>query len=222
MASLGVLAAGVAHEINNPLNFISGGIQGITSYFSDHLSDHLENVSPLLVAVNEGVNRTSDIVKSLNRFSRQTESTTENCDLHSIIENCLVMLNAQTKNRIEIQKEFTQAPFILTGNEGKFHQAILNLLSNAIQAIDDKGTIRLSTYIRDHMVYFKVKDSGHGIEKENLNKIFDPFFTTKEPGKGTGLGLSISYQILKEFNGTIEIISETGKGTEAIIALPVS
>jgi signal transduction histidine kinase/ligand-binding sensor domain-containing protein len=222
MASLGILAAGVAHEINNPLNFISGGIQGITSYFSDHLSDHIENVSPLLVAVNEGVNRTSDIVKSLNRFSRQTESTTEKCDLHSIVENCLIILNNQTKNRIEILKDFTQDPFVLTGNEGKFHQAILNLLSNAIQAIDDKGTIKLSTYIREHKVYLKVQDSGQGIKKENLNKIFDPFFTTKEPGQGTGLGLSISYQILREFNGTIEIISEFGKGTEAIIALPVS
>jgi len=220
MASIGVLAAGVAHEINNPLNFISGGIQGINNYINENLQDHIENVSPLIDAINIGVNRAANIVKSLNRFSRQTESTTEKCDIHLIINNCLIILFNETKNRIDIRKRFTEDSFTLFGNEGKLHQAILNILSNAIQAIAKNGTITISTYIKDYTIYIKVQDTGQGIRKDDLSRIFDPFFTTKEPGKGTGLGLSISYTIIKEFNGTIEVQSEVGKGTDVIISFP--
>jgi PAS domain S-box-containing protein len=220
MASLGVLAAGVAHEINNPLNFINGGIQAINNYFVDNLSDHLENVNPLINAVNIGVIRAADIVKSLNRFSRQTESTSENCDIHSIIDNCLVMLNIQTKNRIDIIKQFTTDSFKIVANEGRLYQAILNILSNAIQAIDDKGSITITTVLLENELVLTISDSGLGIPKENLSRIFDPFYTTKEPGKGTGLGLSISYEIIKEFNGSVEIQSEVKKGTNVIIKLP--
>ncbi|NOU16829.1 MAG: PAS domain S-box protein [Bacteroidales bacterium] len=220
MASLGVLAAGVAHEINNPLNFINGGIQAINNYFVDNLSDHLENVNPLINAVNIGVIRAADIVKSLNRFSRQTESTSENCDIHSIIDNCLVMLSIQTKNRIDIIKQFTNDSFTVVANEGRLHQAVLNILSNAIQAIDDKGSITITTTLLENELMLTISDSGLGIPKENLSRIFDPFFTTKESGKGTGLGLSISYEIIKEFNGSVEIQSEVKKGTNVIIKLP--
>lgn len=220
MASLGVLAAGVAHEINNPLNFINGGIQAINNYFVDNLSDHLENVNPLINAVNIGVIRASDIVKSLNRFSRQTESTSENCDIHSIIDNCLVMLNIQIKNRIDITKQFTSDSFKIVANEGRLYQAILNILSNAIQAIDDKGSITISTALHENELVLTISDSGLGIPKENLSRIFDPFYTTKESGKGTGLGLSISYEIIKGFNGSVEIQSEVKKGTTVIIKLP--
>ncbi len=220
MASLGVLAAGVAHEINNPLNFINGGIQAINNYFVDNLSDHLENVNPLINAVNIGVIRAADIVKSLNRFSRQTESTSEDCDIHSIIDNCLVMLSIQTKNRIDIIKQFTNDSFTIVANEGRLHQAVLNILSNAIQAIDDKGSITITTALQDNELMLTISDSGLGIPKENLSRLFDPFFTTKEPGKGTGLGLSISYEIIKGFNGSVEIQSEVKKGTNVIIKLP--
>jgi len=221
MASLGVLAAGVAHEINNPLNFISGGIHGIDNYIKDNLSEHTENVSPLIEAVNIGVTRAADIVKSLNRFSRQTESASEKCDLNTIINNCIVILNNQIKDRIEIRKNITNSKYILIGNEGKLHQVVLNIVTNAIQAIEKKGVITLSTIKKDQMIVLMVQDSGHGIEKEILNRIFDPFFTTKEAGKGTGLGLAICYQIIKELNGTIEVQSEVGKGTNITISLPV-
>jgi len=220
MASLGVLAAGVAHEINNPLNFINGGIQAINNYFVDNLSDHLENVNPLINAVNIGVIRAADIVKSLNRFSRQTESTSENCDIHSIIDNCLVMLSIQTKNRIDIIKQFTNDSFTIVANEGRLHQAVLNILSNAIQAIDDKGSITITTALLENELVLTISDSGLGIPKKNLSRIFDPFYTTKEPGKGTGLGLSISYEIIKGFNGSVEIQSEVKRGTNVIIKLP--
>jgi len=130
-------------------------------------------------------------------------------------------LNDEIKNRIIVVKEFTNEQFAIIGNEGKLHQAILNILTNSIHAIEKKGTINISTSIVKQMIVLTVIDSGHGIDKEDLNKIFDPFFTTKEPGEGTGLGLSITYQILKELNGTIEYNSEKGKGTTAIISIPI-
>ena len=221
MASIGILASGVAHEINNPLNFINGGIQGIESYFIDNLKEHTENVSPLIDAINHGLTRATEIVKSLNSFSRQTESITENCDIHTIINNCLIMLINQTRNRIEIQKKFTQEVYTLYGNEGKLHQALMNILTNAVQAIEGKGTIAISTCLEDTAIIITVCDSGHGIDNKFLNKIFDPFFTTREQGMGKGLGLSISYQIIRELNGTLDIQSEIGKRTTVTISLPI-
>jgi C4-dicarboxylate-specific signal transduction histidine kinase len=221
MASIGILASGVAHEINNPLNFINGGIQGIETYIDDNLSDHKKNISPLIDAVNMGLTRATEIVKSLNSFSRQTESNSEKCDIHTIITNCLVMLNNQITNRVEIKKEFTNDLFTLTGNEGKLHQAVLNILTNAIQAIDGKGSVTISTRMHDSNILIIVHDTGYGISNKILNKIFDPFFTTREQGMGKGLGLSFSYQIIQEFNGTIDIQSEIGKWTTVTITLPV-
>ncbi len=221
MASIGILASGVAHEINNPLNFINGGIQGIESYFNDNLKEHTENVTPLIDAVNIGLTRATEIVKSLNSFNRQTESITENCDIHTIINNCLIMLINQTRNRIEIQKHFTQDVFTLFGNEGKLHQALMNILTNAVQAIEGKGIITISTCLVDSSIIVIVNDTGHGIDNKFLNKIFDPFFTTREQGIGKGLGLSISFQIIMELNGTLDIRSEIGKGTTVTISLPI-
>jgi signal transduction histidine kinase len=130
------------------------------------------------------------------------------------------MLSIQTKNRVDIIKQFTTDSFKIVANEGRLYQAILNILSNAIQAIDDKGSITISTALLENELVLTISDSGLGIPKENLSRIFDPFYTTKEPGKGTGLGLSISYEIIKEFNGSVEIQSEVKKGTNVIIKLP--
>jgi len=221
MASLGVLAAGVAHEINNPLNFIKGGIVGIEGYIKDNLNEHYDQVSPLIEGINTGVDRAAAIVTSLNHYSRRDDLPISKCDIHSVIDNCLVMLHNQLKNRIEISKKYSQTQYILTCNEGKLHQAILNILANAAQAIDGKGKIDITTIVTDTIVEILISDSGMGIDEEIMPKILDPFFTTKEPGKGTGLGLAITHNIIQEHNGTLDFVSALNKGTTVTIKLPL-
>ncbi len=221
MASLGVLAAGVAHEINNPLNFIKGGTTGLEQQLLIELPEHLEAFKPLLDGINEGVERATNIITSLNHYSRDDASKYEVCNIHSIIDNCLVMLGSQLKYRIDVKKEYCTIPYILEGNDGRLHQVILNILNNSIQAIDKKGTIYISTKITDNNIFVSIKDDGIGISNEDLGRIFDPFFTTKEAGKGTGLGLSICSKIIQEHYGSLEYLSELNKGTEALITLPI-
>jgi PAS domain S-box-containing protein len=222
MSSLGVLTAGVAHEINNPLNFIAGGILGLETYFRDNINEHTEKVSPLINAVQVGVKRVTDIVLSLSHYNRRDDLPFDDCNINSIIDNCLVMLNTQFKDRIEVKKDYTDIPVTISGNEGKLHQAFLNIILNAGQSINNTGSITINTRIEDDYILISVSDTGCGISRENLGKIFDPFFTTKDPGKGTGLGLSITYNIIKEHQGFIEVESELGKGTKTVVRLPIN
>ncbi len=220
MASVGILTSGIAHEINNPLNFIQGGKTAIELYLTDNLKEHLPQIAPLLEMINIGIVRSVKIIQSLNHFSRSTENFTEKCKLHEIIDNCLIMINHQIKHRITIEKKYTEEPYNILGNDGKLHQLFLNILTNAEQAIEDTGTISIATKIEYNKIKVLVTDSGCGIPKELLTKITDPFFTTKDPGKGTGLGLSIALSIVKEHNGTLGYKSEVNKGTTVIITLP--
>jgi signal transduction histidine kinase len=222
MASLGVLSAGVAHEINNPLNFINGGILGIENYIHENLNEHMEALSPMIEGIHEGVRRAADIVTSLNHYSRRDDMSGNFCEIHAIIDNCLVMLQSQLKFKVMVYKHYTEKLFTLFGNEGKLHQAFLNLLLNAIQAIEEKGTITIHTTLEGNNLIVSITDTGCGISKEDLPKITDPFFTTKDTGKGTGLGLSITYNIIQELKGTLIFESQPGKGTKAIIIFPVT
>jgi PAS domain S-box-containing protein len=221
MASLGVLSAGIAHEINNPLNFINSGYVGLDNYLKKHPDENQENIKPFLNAINEGVKRASNIVTSLNHYCSRDNMPKAACNMHFVIDNCLTMLQNQLKNKVEIKKNYTEIPFKVLGNEGKLHQAILNIISNAEQSIENNGTIEIHTEVKNNYVLINITDSGTGISPENLPKIFDPFFTTKNPGKGTGLGLSITYKIVEEHEGTLTYESQLGKGTKAIIKLPV-
>ncbi len=221
MASLGVLSAGIAHEINNPLNFIHGGILAIEHHFDETTNEQNEEIRPFINAINVGVKRASDIVTSLSHYIKKDDLPLAECDVHSIIDNCLIMLQNQLKNKIEVQKQYTQKPHTILGNEGKLHQVFLNIITNAEQAIDEKGNITILTKVENNSLSIDLMDSGNGISQENLQKIFDPFFTTKAPGKGTGLGLSITYNIIQEHNGSIAFTSQLGKGTKVSIKLPL-
>lgn len=222
MASLGVLVAGIAHEINNPLNFINAGAIGLDGYINDNLKEHAEELNPLLHGIQEGVKRAADIVTSLSHYSRRTDNLFVEYDLHLIIDNALIMLQSELKNRIDVVKNYHSEPLVLSCNEGRIHQVFLNILVNAAQSITDKGTITITTSIHSNMVVVEIVDTGCGIQPESLSKITDPFYTTKPPGKGTGLGLSISYNIILEHQGALRYISQPNHGTTAIITLPVS
>lgn len=222
MASLGTLTAGVAHEINNPLNYIMGAYVGLENYFSENLPSDPKHVEFLLESIKTGIDRTSAIVEGLGEFSRDNSNYDEECNIHSIFDNCLVMLHNKLKYSVEVQKEYAEEDIIVLGNVGKLHQVFLNILMNAKQAIEENGVIKISIKQSDQKCFIEIMDNGIGIDETVINQIVDPFFTTKPPGKGTGLGLSICYSIIKEHNGEIEFESESGQGTSVKIVLPIS
>ncbi len=221
MASLGVLTAGVAHEINNPLNYILGGYHALEAHYEDEPAMKDDTVELLLSTIKTGVDRASAIVHGLNQFNRSNDKYDEVCDIHSIMENCLLMLNTMFKNKAKIVRKFDADHHVIVGNSGKLHQVFINVITNAIQAIEGRiGTIVLSTSSNNGELAIEIEDNGSGIEPNHLDKISDPFFTTKNPGEGTGLGLSITFNIIKEHQGTITYNSTLGKGTTAKILLP--
>ena len=219
MASLGTLTSGISHEINNPLNFLMGAYNGLNTYFSDYGSEDEKVTAILLECIREGVERISGIVSGLNQFSRNDNDPDEDCDIHLILNNCLMVLNNQLKNRIEVLRLYDSDPIIIQGNIGKLHQVFLNILHNASYAIKHSGTISIETRKEnDHAVIF-ISDTGCGIRKEDLHQVTNPFFTTKPPGEGSGLGMSIAYSLIQEHNGTLEIKSEINKGTTVTIRI---
>lgn len=219
MASLGIMTAGVAHEINNPLNFIKGSYEGLKNYFEDK---HEENVNKLLNALEIGVTRASDIVKGLNQFSRDKDSNDDTCEINSIIDNCLLILKKQYEPAIRINKKLQSGTLELEGNTGKLHQVFMNILINSIHAIDDEGEITIQTSTNDDKAIIEISDTGMGIDEMHITKITDPFFTTKDPGKGTGLGLSITYSIIMDHKGQIEFESIKNEGTTVRVQLPIN
>ena len=221
MASLGILAAGVAHEINNPLNFIQGGVDGLEQTLAHNESIKQEEYATLLGAIKEGISRASTIVSSLNEFSHSADNKPEPCNIHHLIDNCLTMIRYQLKQGIELVKEFTDGEVMVMGNNGKIHQVFLNIITNAIQAIEKKGQIKIKTTCDKDKVIIDFTDTGQGIKPEHLSKITEPFFSTKDPGKGTGLGLSITYSIIAEHKGTLNYSSIWGKGTTARVTFPL-
>lgn len=220
MASLGTLTAGIAHEINNPLNYIMGAYYNLTNIHKENTyKENTDKIGLILDSLRTGVERSSNIIKGLNQFSRSSRALDEKCNVHSIIDNCLNILYNKIKHRIKVNKQYYVSDIVVKGNVGDLHQVFINIILNAIDAIISEGTINILTKVENKNAIIAVTDTGEGISPENLNKITDPFFTTKAPGKGIGLGLSISYNIVSEHNGTMEFISELGKGTSVIIKL---
>jgi len=253
MAALGILISGLAHEINNPLNYIVGSthsfdtiIEEVKASILDEIKSKINSLKKnekstdenilldqldidqyfgilrkLITYIMKGTDRITEIVKSLRLFSRSDDEVKHDIDIHEYIDSAIVMLDYQLKDRIRILKEYSSIPKYKC-YPGKFSQLIMNLLVNAIQAIENEGLITIKTYLSQDKteLFIAIKDNGCGIPDEIKEKIFEPFFTTKEVGKGIGLGLSIVFGIVEQHNGRITLLSKVNEGTEFIIALP--
>jgi len=250
MASLGQLVAGIAHEINNPVNFISAGVDSLSTNIEEirqvldiyheitpsnvedkiieieELKEKVEyneaigEITRLINSIKNGTKRTTDIVKGLRTFSRMDEDVIKTADIHEGLDTTLILLHSKYKNRIEIIRNYGNIPQIECF-PSQLNQVFMNILANAVDSIVDKGTIIISTSINNEIIQISIKDTGRGIDENLQEKIFEPFFTTKEVGKGTGLGLSISHGIIEKHKGSIDFKSEVGKGSEFIISLPL-
>ncbi len=233
MAALGQLVAGVAHEINNPVNFISSGlpslrrvIDELTAQVPEEKHDERfekirRRITKLLAAIGDGARRTAETVQDLRSFARLDEVELKGADLNEALDSTLTLLRNQTKDRIELVKSYGEFPPVEC-YIGQLNQVFMNLLINAVQAIDDQGTITITTTRKDeNHVRVSIRDDGCGMTDGLRERIFDPFFTTKPVGQGTGLGLSISHGIIDNHGGTIEATSEPGIGAEFTINLPL-
>jgi len=231
MASLGMLVAGVAHEINNPIGAINCNVSLYNTLISRlKMTESIieDSSAASLVQKLEDANKTNliacdrilAIVKSLRNFARLDESEFKEADIHVGIDSTLILLGNKIKSRIEVIKDYGNIPPILCF-PNQLNQIFMNLIVNAIDAIPETGTVWITTTADDRNVTIKIKDSGSGMPPEMLKKIFDPGFTTKGVGVGTGLGLSIVYKIIEKHNGDISVTSEPGKGSEFTIKLPI-
>jgi len=220
LRSLGEMAAGVAHEINNPL----GGILLYASLLLEELSPEDQKRKDVERIVSEAT-RCKEIVKSLLEFARQSSPDKELVNVNSAINEGLLFLeNQATFHNIRIVKELDPGLPPVYGNVGQLKQVFMNIMLNAVDAMHGEGTLTIRTSLSQDAreVIISFTDTGVGIPKEILPRIFDPFFTTKEVGKGTGLGLSVSYGIVKEHGGRIEVESEVGKGSTFRVILPAA
>jgi signal transduction histidine kinase len=221
MASVGQLAAGVAHEINNPL--------GTILLYSHMILEKLENQETRreeLETIAKEANRCRDIVRGLLDFARQRKLQVENVDVNRILEEALSLVAAQPSfQKVKIQK--TLAPVLPStgGDPVQLKEVFLNILSNAGEAMPKGGTVDVTSRFPDggsNQIEIMIRDTGQGIPQENLDKIFMPFFTTKKIGQGTGLGLAIAYGIVKMHRGSIEVKSKVGEGTTFWVKLPAT
>jgi signal transduction histidine kinase len=217
LTSIGLLAAGVAHEVNTPLAVISSYSQMLRKEISADDFRH-----KLLEKITKQTFRASEIVNNLLNFSRTNATEFAEVDMHQVITETLSLLEHQLKTaKIRVERELLAEDPVTFGNAGKLQQVFLNLFLNARDAMAEGGELRVRTETVDSKVDIVVQDTGSGISRENIKKIYDPFFTTKALGKGTGLGLSVSYGIIHEHGGNISVESQLGRGTSFKLELPL-
>jgi len=249
MASIGQLAAGVAHEINNPVGFVNSNLGSLQAYVMNLLKllaayeqsvgclpeaaatqiaqvkkdmdyDFMcDDITSLLTESLDGLKRVTRIVQDLKNFSHIDETDRQLAGLEAGLESTLRVVWNELKYKAEVVKAFAGIPHIMC-YPFQLNQGFMDLLVNASHALGDKGTITIATGFDDRQVWVAVKDTGRGIPPENLARIFDPFFTIKPVGKGTGLGLSLSYDIVKKLGGHIDVTSVVGQGTTMTVFLP--
>jgi two-component system NtrC family sensor kinase len=249
MASLGKLAAGVAHELNNPAGFIYGNMAILSEYAAGlerllgcyeeaqlpaevaalahtikeeiGYDELIADLSSIIADCHEGAERIRDVVQNLRIFSRLDEAEFKKVDLHEGIESTVRLLSRfYSSSTITLHRDYAELPMV-DCYAGQLNQVWMNLLVNAAYAVNGPGMVRIKTTLEDETVLVEISDTGSGIAPEHLNKIFDPFFTTKPVGEGTGLGLSTSFGIIKRHGGSIKVESRIGLGTTFNIAIPV-
>ncbi len=238
MASMGMLVAGVAHEINTPVGAINSmhntlvravkkiedilnNMEDTSPELRDQLNKYLQIIAEANNVIESGSGRVTNIVRRLKSFARLDEAELKETDINEALEDTLTLAHHELKHDIEVVRKYGDLPKIPCF-AGELNQVFLNIIINARQAIKGKGKITIRTAVEDNMVVVRISDTGHGIPDKIRAKIFDPGFTTKGVGVGTGLGLSICYQIIKSHHGRIEVESEPEKGTTFIIKLPMN
>lgn len=232
MSSLGQLTAGIAHEINNPMNFVAGGVYSLREYLKDLESlvipedpeqgENFEQMYALLSSVQNGVDRTTQIVDHLRTYSRLDKGALKAFDIEENLQATLTLLSHKIGSNVQVDLEIDKIEdFYAYG--GRLNQVITNLISNAVDSICEKtppvGVISIRAYQDEKFVFIEVKDDGIGIPENAINKIFDPFYTSKPVGSGTGLGLSISKTIIRDHKGTLDVESTEGQGTKFMLKM---
>ena len=225
LASLGELAAGIAHEINNPVAIMVEEAGWIEDLLEDEMfrsGENLEEFQRALTQIRSQGIRARDITHKLLSFARRSDSRIDRVDVNEIIREVVSLSAQQAKyNNVEFDTRLYDSLPAVQVSQTELQQVLFNLINNAIDALDKKGgTIDIRSWKQDRMVQFHVKDDGPGIPEANLLRIFEPFFTTKTVGKGTGLGLSICYGIIKKMGGEIKVESRVGEGTRFEISIP--
>lgn len=229
MASLGQLVAGVAHEINNPLAFVVShlgtalrGLEGVDQLIpaESDLLPGFQRAQSRLQEMDIGLSRIRDLVLKLKTFSRLDEGERKVVSMRESIDAILTILAHQLKDRIEVVTQYGE-PDQINCYAGSLNQALMNLISNAIDAIHGEGKLWITTSTHDGAYQIVVADTGTGIPEVIRDRVLEPFFTTKPVGEGTGLGLSITYSIVKKHEGTLQLRDRSGGGTEAVVTLPL-
>ena len=224
LATLGELTTGVAHELNNPLNNIGLFMGNVLDLIELGVADR-ERIARDLRNALQQVRKATEIISHLRTFGRVASVSREPVSLHQVIERALSLMQEQLRLReIEVELNLGAAPAVVTGNPIQLEQVLINLLTNARDALSEspRKLISIACEVREAVVALTFSDTGPGIPEGLERRIFDPFFTTKEVGKGTGLGLSITYGIIKEHGGTITVANRPGQGAMFLIQLPLA
>ena len=260
MASVGQLAAGVAHEINNPIGFINSNVSclknyvdvyievcdrtnallslptdsptyneqktemvtELLAYFEDQDIDFInDDIKELLSDTDDGLKRVIDIVQNMKVFARADSDTKQSFDINQCITTTAKMVKSKVEQNAELILKLGDLPRTIL-NVGKINQVLTNLMVNAGQAIEGKGTVTVYSALVDEQIQIKITDNGSGMDEDTMKSIFNPFFTTKPEGEGTGLGLSISFEIVQEHGGSIDVDSRVGEGTTFTLTLPIT